>query len=70
MVLSEDSISKEARRRDIIDGLQKLPDLIKEMLNCDKQVREFAETLYKESSLLVMGRGFNFATCLEGALVS
>lgn len=69
LVLSEDSISKEARRRDIIDGLQKLPELIKEVLACDKKVREFAETLYKESSLLVMGRGFNFATCLEGALV-
>ena len=27
-----------------------------------------AEELYKEKSLLVMGRGFNFATCLEGAL--
>mgnify|MGYP002423740845 FL=1 len=69
LVLSEDFISKEPRRRDIIDGLQKLPGLIKEVLNCDDKIREFAETLYKESSLLVMGRGFNFATCLEGALV-
>ena len=32
LVLSEDSISKEPRRRDIIDGLQKLPDLIKKVL--------------------------------------
>ncbi|CAF3758108.1 unnamed protein product [Adineta steineri] len=68
LVLSEDSISKEARRNDIIDGLQKLPELIKEVLNCDKQIRDFAENLYEKSSLLVMGRGFNFATCLEGAL--
>ncbi len=69
LVLSEDSISKEPRRRDIIDGLEKLPELIKEVLNCDKKIRDFAEDLYKQSSLLVMGRGFNFATCLEGALV-
>ncbi|CAF0833968.1 unnamed protein product [Rotaria sordida] len=68
LVLSEDSISKESRRNDIINGLQKLPELIKQVLNCDKKVREFAEELYKQSSLLVMGRGFNFATCLEGAL--
>ncbi|CAF1360690.1 unnamed protein product [Adineta ricciae] len=68
LVLSEDSISKEPRRRAIIDGLQQLPDLIKKVLQCDKKIREYAEALYKESSLLVMGRGFNFATCLEGAL--
>ncbi len=70
LVLSEDSISKDARRADIMDGLQKLPELIKQVLNCDKKIRDFAEDLYKQSSLLVMGRGFNFATCLEGALVS
>ncbi len=69
LVLSEDSISKEPRRRAIIDGLQQLPDLIKRVLQCDKKIREYAEALYKETSLLVMGRGFNFATCLEGALV-
>jgi glutamine---fructose-6-phosphate transaminase (isomerizing) len=69
LVLSEDSISKDARRRDIIDGLQQLPDLIKSVLTCDKKIRDYAEELYTKSSLLVMGRGFNFATCLEGALV-
>ncbi|CAF0867415.1 unnamed protein product [Rotaria sordida] len=68
LVLSEDSISKEPRRKAIIDGLQQLADLIKKVLECDKKIREYAEALYKESSLLVMGRGFNFATCLEGAL--
>lgn len=68
-MLSEDSISKEPRRRAIMEGLQQLPDLIKKVLNCDKKIREYAEALYKETSLLVMGRGFNFATCLEGALV-
>jgi glucosamine--fructose-6-phosphate aminotransferase (isomerizing) len=70
LVLSEDSISKESRRKDIFDGLQNLPDMVKTVLNCDKKIRDYAEDLYKQSSLLVMGRGFNFATCLEGALVS
>ena len=69
LVLSEDSISKEVRRRDIIDGLQKLPELIKMVLNCDEKIRDYAQDLYTKSSLLVMGRGYNFATCLEGALV-
>lgn len=69
LVLSEDSISKETRRRDIIDGLQNLPELIKQVLNCDQQIHDYAQALFTQSSLLVMGRGYNFATCLEGALV-
>jgi len=31
-------------------------------------VLTIAKELYKKRSLLIMGRGFNFATCLEGAL--
>ncbi len=29
---------------------------------------DIAKKLYEKRSLLIMGRGFNFATCLEGAL--
>ena len=36
----------------------------------DSKVKALAEELVQERSLLVMGRGYNFATCLEGALVS
>ena len=38
------------------------------MLQLDSEVAAIADKIYKEKSLLVMGRGFNFATCLEGAL--
>ena len=58
-----------SNRLTVVDGLQQLPDLIKSVLTCDKKIRDYAEELYTKSSLLVMGRGFNFATCLEGALV-
>ena len=34
----------------------------------DDQVKTIAKEIHAEKSLLVMGRGFNFATCLEGAL--
>ena len=47
-----------------------LPDLIKEVLKLDEQIQSFAQELYQQKSLLVMGRGYQFATCLEGALVS
>ena len=43
--------------------------LIKETLTLDKEIRTLAEDLHKQKSLIVMGRGYNFATCLEGALV-
>jgi len=43
---------------------------IKEVLKLDDQIRNLAEALYQQKSILVMGRGYNYATCLEGALVS
>ena len=44
-------------------------DLIREALKLDSEILELAKSLYQQKSLIVMGRGFNFATCLEGALV-
>ena len=44
-------------------------DQIREVLKMDDQIHSLAEELYQQKSLLVMGRGYNFATCLEGALV-
>ena len=38
------------------------------MLALDDKVQQISEELYQKRSLLIMGRGFNFATCLEGAL--
>ena len=43
---------------------------IKEVLKMDDQIHSLAQELYQQKSLLVMGRGYNYATCLEGALVS
>jgi glucosamine--fructose-6-phosphate aminotransferase (isomerizing) len=41
---------------------------VRKILKLDQQVYAVAEQIYKEKSVLVMGRGYNFATCLEGAL--
>jgi len=43
---------------------------IKEVLALDDVIHSLAEELYQQKSLLIMGRGYNYATCLEGALVS
>ncbi|KAG0272751.1 glutamine--fructose-6-phosphate transaminase (isomerizing) [Linnemannia exigua] len=67
--LSEDRTSMTARRNEIIDGLHALPAHIKEVLAIDQELQRLArDVLHKEKSLLIMGRGFQNATCLEGAL--
>jgi glucosamine--fructose-6-phosphate aminotransferase (isomerizing) len=69
LVMGEDRASLEPRRREIIKGLAALPDAIKKVLKQDAQLKQMAEeTLVKEKSLLIMGRGYQNATCLEGAL--
>jgi glucosamine--fructose-6-phosphate aminotransferase (isomerizing) len=68
LVMSEDRISLQPRRSEIIQGLKQLPAMIRKVLELDDKVKSVAEELYEKRSLLIMGRGFNFATCLEGAL--
>ncbi|KAI7862954.1 glutamine-fructose-6-phosphate transaminase [Spinellus fusiger] len=67
--LSEDRSSMATRREEIIEGLYLLPGHIREVLAIDSSLQELASnTLSKEKSLLLMGRGYQNATCLEGAL--
>lgn len=68
LVISEDRISLQKRRADIIEGLHELDGKIRQVLALDKEVKTLAQDLYRQRSLLIMGRGYNFATCLEGAL--
>ncbi|XP_032587905.1 glutamine--fructose-6-phosphate aminotransferase [isomerizing] 2 isoform X6 [Drosophila mojavensis] len=68
LVMSEDRLSLQQRRLEILHALSKLADQIREVLKLDSKVRELAKDLYQHKSLLIMGRGYNFATCLEGAL--
>ncbi|XP_040029621.2 glutamine--fructose-6-phosphate aminotransferase [isomerizing] 2 [Gasterosteus aculeatus] len=68
LMMSEDRLSRQQRRREIIEGLRVLPELIKKVLALDKKIKAIADELYEQKSLLVMGRGFHYATCLEGAL--
>ncbi|TYJ58503.1 glutamine-fructose-6-phosphate transaminase (isomerizing) [Cryptococcus floricola] len=67
--LSDDSITKTARRQQIIDGLHEIPSQIKKVLAMDRALQQMAkDMLSNEKSLLIMGRGYQYATCLEGAL--
>lgn len=43
-------------------------DMVKEVLQLDEEMKELAKELMDEQSLLLFGRGYNYATALEGAL--
>lgn len=43
-------------------------DKVTEVLKLDKDMQALAKELMEEQSLLVFGRGYNYATALEGAL--
>ncbi|PWA19702.1 hypothetical protein CCH79_00006866, partial [Gambusia affinis] len=68
LLMCDDRISMQPRRREIIQGLRILPALIKEVLSLDDEIQKLATELYQQKSVLIMGRGYHYATCLEGAL--
>ncbi|CAI5758647.1 unnamed protein product [Candida verbasci] len=67
--LSNDSISRKARHEEIIKGLQKIPQQIKQVLKLEDKIKQLCDdSLNDQKSLLLLGRGYQFATALEGAL--
>ncbi|XP_047334357.1 glutamine--fructose-6-phosphate aminotransferase [isomerizing] 1-like [Impatiens glandulifera] len=68
LAIGGDTISTQARREAIIDGLFELPNKVREVLKLDMEMKELAKLLIAEQSLLMFGRGYNYATALEGAL--
>nr|WPA94605.1 glutamate fructose-6-phosphate aminotransferase [Cacopsylla chinensis] len=68
LVMCEDRISLQARRNEIIKGLEVIDEQIREVLQMDDTVQQLAKEMYEQKSMLLMGRGYNYATCMEGAL--
>ena len=68
LAMSEDSKSKSATRQAIMHDLTRLPLLIKALLRQDGTIRDLAAELKEKQSLLIFGRGYNFATAMETAL--
>jgi len=48
--------------------MKRLPEKIHRVLKLDPQIQKIAAGMKEKKSLLVMGRGYQFATCLEAAL--
>ncbi|KAM7533232.1 hypothetical protein Aperf_G00000119840 [Anoplocephala perfoliata] len=68
LVISADRISFQERRREIIEALGRLPEQVDSILCKADTIAEMAKDFVNAKSILVLGRGYNFATCLEGAL--
>ncbi|CAN1769715.1 Glutamine--fructose-6-phosphate aminotransferase [isomerizing] 1, partial [Linum perenne] len=68
LAIGSDTISNQARREAIVDGLFDLPNKVRDVLKLDNEMMDLANQLIAEQSLLVFGRGYNYATALEGAL--
>ncbi|KAK4240318.1 hypothetical protein C8A03DRAFT_31544 [Achaetomium macrosporum] len=67
--LSEDRASKQKRREEIMEGLSKISDQIKSVLEQDQKIKQLCEKTFKnQKSLLLLGRGSQYSTALEGAL--
>jgi glucosamine--fructose-6-phosphate aminotransferase (isomerizing) len=67
--LSEDRASKHNRREEIMQGLSKISEQIKSVLEQDQKIKQLCEKTFKnQKSLLLLGRGSQFSTALEGAL--
>ena len=57
------------RIREIIDGLQKIPVQMEEMLEVqDSQIEDFAHQFNDTQDFIFIGRGINYPIALEGAL--
>ncbi|CCH45212.1 glucosamine-fructose-6-phosphate aminotransferase (isomerizing) [Wickerhamomyces ciferrii] len=67
--LSDDRVSKINRRHEIIDGLKQIPEQIKTVLTLESKIKDLCTSeLAQQKSLLLLGRGYQFASALEGAL--
>lgn len=67
--LSEDRASKQQRREEIMEGLSVISSQIKDVLKQDAAIKELCSRVFKnQKSLLLLGRGLQFSTALEGAL--
>ena len=59
---------KEDKYLSIIEGLQRLPDQVEEILKASEKIKYIALEIKSASNALYLGRGYNFPVALEGAL--
>eukprot|EP00056_Hartaetosiga_gracilis_P005189 m.82254 g.82254 ORF g.82254 m.82254 type:complete len:699 (+) comp12081_c0_seq3:493-2589(+) len=70
LMMGEDSKSKQARREEVLRDLEKLPSYLKDAIALDQEIKQLVQDMgyLTAKNMLLMGRGYTFANCLEGAL--
>ncbi|KAJ4354546.1 glutamine--fructose-6-phosphate transaminase (isomerizing) [Didymosphaeria variabile] len=69
LALGAGNDSTHDRRREITKGLQRLPEQMRRILTLDSSIKELCETkLMHKANMLVLGRGYQYATALEASL--
>lgn len=68
--LSEDRASKLKRREEIMESLAKVSDQFHEVLKLNERIKQLCTDFFKnQKSLLLLGRGSQFPTALEGQII-
>ena len=62
-----DKISSEIYKESI-ENINRLPSLIEEVLKSENKIKEIAEKYCNKEKIFFIGRGFDYATCMEGSL--
>ncbi len=63
------SLTKDkARKKILVRALAKIPSQIQQLLGASEAIRVIAKKYYKAENFLYIGRGYNYASALEGAL--
>lgn len=68
LAMAANKIDKADRSEEVISALTMLPRTVRKALRLDNEMHSLASKLHKEKSLLIVGRGYNYATSLETAL--
>jgi glucosamine--fructose-6-phosphate aminotransferase (isomerizing) len=68
MQLSQDRVSTQQKRLNISEGLSQLSSVVHATLSLSKRIQSLASQIKEAKTLLLLGRGYQFASCLEGAL--
>ncbi|WUR03269.1 glutamine--fructose-6-phosphate aminotransferase 1 (GFA1) [Vairimorpha necatrix] len=66
--ISQDNLSKKDRRSSIINELQNITHKISQVIALNDDIKQYAEEISEVSSLILVGRGYQYPICMEGAL--
>ncbi|KAK6090320.1 hypothetical protein P3W45_000677 [Vairimorpha bombi] len=66
--VSQDNLSKKQRRNEIISELRDITHKISQILTMNDKIKAYAQEISNIESLVLIGRGYQYPICMEGAL--